>query len=152
TAVVTNCGNVTLTSITVSDNLYGNVGFIDALAPGGSTNLTKSVTNTSCGNFTNVVTASGFVFGESPIAASFANVCVVTENPCLVVTKTCNTVTIGQPNLVTAVVTNCGNVTLNNIAVSDNLYGSIGNIPSLAPGGSTNLTKSVTNTSCGNFT
>src|SRR5204862_47325 len=71
--------------------------------------------------------------------------------PCIGVTKTCNTVTIGQANLVTAVVTNCGNVALTNITVSDTLYGSIGTIASLPPGGTTNLTKSVTNT-CGNFT
>src|SRR5438477_936439 len=75
-----------------------------------------------------------------------------TQQPCLRVTKLCDKVTIGQPNLVTAVVTNCGTALLTSITVSDNLYGNIGFIASLAPNGSTNLTKSVTNNTCGAFT
>src|SRR5436309_9109243 len=59
---------------------------------------------------------------------------------CLRVTKTCDTVVVGQPNLVTAVVTNCGFVIITNITVSDNLYGNIGTIFSLSPGGSATLT------------
>src|SRR6185436_12145802 len=118
------------------------------------------------GNFTNVVTASGVSpCGPQPLSqedgggpapgtlvqAQSTNVCVVTANPCLGVTKTCDTVTIGQSNTVTAVVTNCGNVAITGISVTDNLYGIIGTIALLAPGETATLTKPVTNT-CGNFT
>jgi len=152
TAVVTNCGSIAITNISVTDNLYGSVGSIASLAPGGTATLTKSVTNT-CGNFTNVVTASGVDINGTPVQAQSTATCVVTENPCIGVTKTCNTVISGsgQPNLVTAVVTNCGNVPLHGITVLDNIYGSVGTIALLAPGGTATLTKSVTNT-CGVFT
>jgi len=149
TAVVTNCGNVPLHGITVTDNLYGSVGTIALLAPGGTATLTKSVTNT-CGTFTNIVTATGLSPCNTQVQAQSTATCAVTENPCIRVTKTCNTVTIGQANTVTAVVTNCGNVPLHGITVVDNLYGSFGTIALLAPGGTATLTKSVTNT-CGNF-
>jgi len=149
TAVVTNCGNVPLHGITVTDNIYGSVGTIASLAVGGTATLTKSVTNT-CGNFPNTVTAIGLSPCNTSVTNTSTATCVVTENPCIAVTKTCDTVKIGQANTVTAVVTNCGNVPLHGITVTDNIYGSVGTIASLAVGGTATLTKSVTNT-CGSF-
>src|SRR4029078_1479539 len=111
TAVVTNCGNVTLTGITVVDNLYGSIGTVASLDPGGTATLTLSVTNT-CGSFTNVVTATGVSPCNTQVQAQATNVCVVTENACIGVSKSCDTVVVGAANTVTAVVTNCGNVTL----------------------------------------
>src|SRR6267154_311914 len=83
--------------------------------------------------------------------AQGSDACELTVHPCILVIKTCDTVVIGQANLVTAVVTNCGNVALHGITVTDNIYGSVGTIALLSPGGTATLTKSVTNT-CGNFT
>jgi hypothetical protein len=149
--VVSNCGNITLTGISVVDNLYGTLTNGITLAPGASANYSRLVTNANCGNFTNIVTATGnSTCGSATNRAT--NVCVVTENPCLRVTKSCDTVNIGQANLVSAAVTNCGNVTITNITVVDNIYGNVGTITSLAPGAVVTLTKSVTNTDCGNFT
>jgi hypothetical protein len=107
------------------------------------------VTNT-CGTFPNTVTATGLTPCEAQVQATSTATCVVTEAPCIGVTKTCDTVVIGAANLVTAVVTNCGNVPLHGITVVDNIYGSVGTIALLAPGGTATLTKSVTNT-CGSF-
>src|SRR5207249_713299 len=139
----------TLTNVTIVDNVYGTVTTVASLAPGASQSYSKLVTNT-CGSFPDTVTATGSSICGSQVSASASATCVVNESPCIKVTKACDTVVIGQANLVTAVVTNCGNVPLHGISVSDNLYGSIGTITSLAVGGSATLTKSVTNT-CGNF-
>ncbi len=149
TATVVNCGIVTLNNIQVTDDLYGNIGTIASLAPGGTATLTKSVTNL-CGIFIDTVTVTGTDDSGNSVTASGSATCQVTENPCIAVTKTCDGVTVGQSNTVTAVVTNCGNVPINGIAVTDDLYGSIGTIVSLTPGGSATFTKTVTN-SCGNF-
>src|SRR5207244_1105357 len=111
-----------------------------------------SVTNNTCGAFTNVVTASGTSPCGTLVQAKSTDRKSVVEGKSIAVTKTCNTVVAGQPNLVTAVVTNCGNLVLTNITVSDDLYGSTGSIASLLPGGSTNLPTSVTNNTCGTFT
>ena len=48
---------------------------------------------------------------------------------CLAVTKTCQTAVVGQSQLISGTVTNCGNVTLTNITVSDNIAGAITNGP-----------------------
>jgi len=147
---VTNCGNVTLTNIVITDNLYGPLATIASLAPGASQNYSRLVTN-SCGNFPNTVTASARSVCGTPVSATATNVCVVTENPCIEVTKSCDRVNFGTPNTITALVTNCGNVRLTGITVTDNLYGSIGTVATLAPGGSATVSKLVTITNCGSF-
>jgi uncharacterized repeat protein (TIGR01451 family) len=40
---------------------------------------------------------------------------------------------IGSANTVSGSVTNCGNITITNIVISDNLYGTLVTIPTLAP-------------------
>ena len=70
TSVVSNCGNVTLTNVVITDNLYGQVATFASLAPGGFQSYSKLVTNT-CGNFTNIVTATGTASGSfSPVTTS----------------------------------------------------------------------------------
>src|SRR5207249_1791342 len=149
TAVVTNCGNVPLHGITVTDNIYGSIGTIATLAVGGTATLTKSVTNT-CGSFPDTVTATGLSPCNTTVTSSSNATCAVTESPCIGVTKTCDTVVVGQANFVTAVVTNSGYPYTTLIRSTDNIYGSIGTIATLAVGGTVTLTKSVINT-CGNF-
>jgi hypothetical protein len=145
---VSNCGNVTLTNVVLTDNVYGSVATFTSLAPGASQPYSKQVTNNTCGNFPDTVTATGVGLCGGQVSANATAHCIVTESPCIHVTKLCDTVGIGHANTVTAIVTNCGNVALHGITVTDNLYGSIGTTFSLPVGGTTNLTKSVTN-GCG---
>src|SRR6185436_17882391 len=70
--------------------------------------------------------------------------------PCIAVTKNCDTVVIGSANTISGVVSNCGNVTLTNIVITDNQYGAVTTFASLAPGASQSYSKRVTN-SCGSF-
>src|SRR5207245_533028 len=142
---VTNCGNVPLHGITVTDNIYGSIGTIATLAVGGTATLTKSVTNT-CGSFPDTVTATGLSPCNTTVTSSSTATCVVTESPCIGVTKTCDTVVTVHTRRSSDLVTNCGNVPLHGITVTDNLYGSIGTIATLAVGGTVTLTKSVINT------
>jgi hypothetical protein len=106
-----------------------------------------------CGPFTDTVVASGTDTADTPLSVFATNsaTCLVCTTPCIEVTKSCDTVAIGQANLVTAVVTNCGNIEINDIVVTDNIYGSIGTAASLAPGGTATFTKLVTNNTCGSF-
>src|SRR4029434_2674609 len=150
--VVSNCGNVMLTNITIVDNLYGSLATIASLAPNASQNYSRLVTNATCRNFTNVVTASGRSTCGTLVTALATNVCIVTESACIAVTKNCDSVAIGQGNLVSGVVTNCGSVTLSNITVVDNLYGRLATITALAPNTSQPYSRLVTNSTCGNFT
>jgi len=147
---VTNCGNITITNIVISDNLYGTLVTIPTLAPNSSQTYRALVTNNTCGNFLNIVTASGTTVCGAPIQAQATNTCVVTEAPCIAVTKNCDTVVVGLPNTVSGVVSNCGNVTLTNIVVQDNLYGQLTTFASLAPGASQPYSQLVTNL-CGSF-
>jgi hypothetical protein len=142
---VTNCGNITLTNLVISDNLYGTLATIPTLAPNTSQAYSRLVTNITCGNFENIVTASGTTACGAPITASATNTCVVTEAPCITVTMNCDTVVVGLPNTVSGVVSNCGNVTLSNIVLRDNLYGQLTNFASLAPGTSQAYSRLVTN-------
>jgi len=150
--VVTNCGNITLTNISIVDNLYGTLATIPTLAPGATAPYSRLVTNGTCGNFTNIVTATGRSLCGTQVSGNATNVCIVTELACIRVTKNCDTVVLGQANLVSGVVTNCGNVTLTNISIVDNIYGSVGNIASLAPGATAPYSRLVTNSVCGNYT
>jgi len=102
----------------------------------GNTNTVTARATSICGqNVTNTATAT----------------CPVTFTPCLRVTKNCDTVALGQLNTVSGVVTNCGNIAITNIVISDNIYGAITTIATLAPGASAPYSKLVSNNACGNF-
>src|SRR5262249_15292931 len=133
--VVSNCGNVTLTNIVITDNRYGSVASFVSLTPGASQSYSKTLTNT-VDSIRETVTASGSSICGTPIQATDNAVCTVTENPCIAVTKNCDTVVIGAANTISGVVSNCGNVTLTNIVITDNRYGSVATFVSLTPGAS----------------
>src|SRR5262249_52409677 len=117
--------------------------------PGGSQSYSKLVTN-SCGSFPDTVTATGRSICGSPVQATANANCTVTENPCISVTKKCDTVVISAADNLSGVVSKCGQGTLTNIMITDNLYGSVATFVSLAPGASQSYSKTVTNT-CGSF-
>src|SRR5205814_124450 len=113
---VTNCGNVTLSNITIVDSIVGSITNVPLLAAGDFVLYSKTVTAV-CGGNTNVVTATGTSPCGSPAPAHATNVCLTTEAPCITVTKACSTALVGAPQTISGAVTNCGNVTLTNITV-----------------------------------
>src|SRR5262249_46655243 len=84
--VVSNCGNVTLTNVVISDNILGSVTNIATLPIGGSVSYSKSFT-ASCNANTNTVTAVGTSICGTSVTNSATAVCNVTSSPCIAVTK-----------------------------------------------------------------
>ncbi len=126
---VTNNGNLTLTNIAVTDALTPACNFtIDSLAPGASSTVkTCSETNVTA-DFTNTanveaqpVDASGNAFGDTVTDSDTTAVDVV--HPAITISKTpdTQTVTSGGTASFTIRVTNTGDVTLTNVAVTDSL-------------------------------
>ncbi|MCR9017364.1 DUF7507 domain-containing protein, partial [Aquiflexum gelatinilyticum] len=120
TIVVTNTGNVTLSNVAVSDPLTGLNVSIPSLAPGAVESIPTSYTVTQsdidAGKVDNTASA---VVGAVNVSASES--VTATQNPELSITKTAtesNFAAVGDVLNYTIVVTNTGNVTLSNIAVS----------------------------------
>jgi len=126
--VVTNCGDVVLTGVTVVDNHAGTVLSLPSLAAHTSAPYTGTYTPTDnlCGPLTDTVTATGTapfdvpqVVGPATASAS----CPVCNNPCVSVTKNCADVpatsTAGGSYTVSGHADNCGNVPLQGVTVTD---------------------------------
>ncbi len=154
---VTNTGNVTLTSIGVTDTDLPGLSAITcpqpSLAPGASENCTATYVTTQAdvdaGKVTNTATAHGLPPGSiTPVVSppSTATVPAV-EEPGISVVKSASPTSFngpGQTITYTFVVTNTGNDTLTGIAVTDTDLPGLSPItcpqPSLAPGASENCT------------
>ncbi|WP_230146718.1 gliding motility-associated C-terminal domain-containing protein, partial [Pedobacter sp. Bi126] len=157
--VVTNTGNVTLNNIAVSDaNAVVTGSPVASLAPGASVTLTAVHTMTQSdldgGSVTNQAKATGKdpkgngvdKDSDDPSTATpdDPTVTIIPAAPSMSLAKSVNgTVpnTVGAALKYNLVVTNTGNVTLNNIAVSDaNAVVTGSPVASLAPGASVTLT------------
>lgn len=136
--IVTNCGDVPLTNIVVSDSVIGAITNVPYLTNGAFFAYSKTVT-APCGANTNVMTATATGVCGTPVVAHATNTCLVTENPCIAITKNCITnslVKAGDPVTFSGIVTNCGDVPLTNVVVFDTfLNQTILTVPSLAVGG-----------------
>ena len=148
TVVVTNSGNVTVKGITLSDTL---VTLTDAqkavgdLTPGASKTITYTYTvtqgNVDTGLFNNTVTATG----KDPENKDVSNSATATVNAegaeaKLSVTKKASPtsgVKVGETVTYTVEVTNSGNVTVNNLTLTDDHGSPTGFVTELAPGAST---------------
>ncbi len=150
---VTNNGNVPLNNVTVMDNQGVIVTCpVANLADGESMTCTGSGAATA-GQYTNIGTATGTLptgqnvtasnpdnyFGLSP-AISIVKLTNGTNND----TGTGPYVPVGSTVNWTYNVTNTGNVTLTNVAVTDNKIGAICTIGTLSPGAMASCTKSGT--------
>ena len=137
--VVSNCGNVSLTNIIITDNILGAVTNFGSLPPGTSLAYTKTFTAGCVGN-TNTVTARATTICGQNITNTATAACLVTENPCIAVTKNCNPPVVlnpGDPETFSGVVSNCGDITLTNVTLFDTLLNKIvATIPILPVGGS----------------
>jgi hypothetical protein len=163
---VSNCGDTPLRAITVRDNQPAPntpVLQVTALAPGAVTNFTGTYTSANiCGPFTDILTVEAVdaaVASNALCSASFVTnssapaTCTITYTPCINVTKVCSTNLLflcnSNPSVInfSGIVSNCGNITLTNVTLADDLIngGAVFlRIASLAPGAtapwSTNMT------------
>jgi uncharacterized repeat protein (TIGR01451 family) len=147
---VANVGNVTLTNITVIDDIIGDLSdqFPDTLDVG-SDPVTRQVQYTPVAGdgdpVTNTVTATGdWDAGETSDSVSDFAECTtdITHVPGIDVTKSCpQTVAFGADITYTITVTNTGNEALENVSVSDALLGgditAAFNLPDPLPVGNT---------------
>lgn len=131
TYTVTNNGSAPLTNVDVTDTVLGVVAADLSLAVGASQQFTKNETVTS--DRTRTVNASGD-FGATTVTSQASCVIDVIA-PALNVTVVPDSTlaTQGQDVTYTYTVDNTGDVTVNDITVSDNVYGALGTITSLAP-------------------
>ena len=138
----TNDGNLTLTNVKVEDALTGNVGenafTIDTLAPGEAQTfearyvvtendvLAGKVVNNATGTATDPTDPNET---KTPVTPGEKEDPIETPNPSLAVVKTSDktgVVKLGETITYTITVTNNGNVTINDIEVTDELTGNTG--------------------------
>ena len=148
---VTNDGNLTLTDITVTDELTGNVGDaawkVGSLEPGKSETFEAKYTVTEAdilkGEVVNVATAKGTSPDpekpEVPVDPGEKENPTVTPAPSLFISKeaaegTPAQVKLGDTINYTITVVNNGNVTLKNVKVKDSLTGDEETYEALKPG------------------
>ena len=138
--VVTNTGNVTLINIEVNDPLTGLSQTIPSLEPGADETIATEYTivqnDINSGEVENTATAS-FNYGGTDYREEDEETVSSTQGPAITIVKEADESTYssaGQVLHYTIVVTNTGNVTLTNIAVTDPLTGMNETIASIDPG------------------
>ncbi len=133
--VVKNTGNVTLTTLNVTDPSdggavtcalpAGGLAPTASLACSGTTTHTITQADVDAGSYSDTATATGADAHGAPFAGAPSTAIVnATASPGLTVAKTPSTTTIssvGQPVTYTIVATNSGNVTLSGVSVTDTL-------------------------------
>lgn len=140
TYVVTNTGDVTLFNVLVVDDHLGTIGTIPELGVGASASLSASTALTV--TTTNVVTVTAIDANEHPVSATAA-ARVEVFNPSISIVKTAapDIILAGEQVTYTYVVTNTGDIALNDVAVTDDVLGAIGIVGTLLPGESATLSK-----------
>ncbi|MGW8483239.1 DUF7507 domain-containing protein [Microbacterium sp. NPDC055903] len=158
--LVTNTGNVTLTDVAVQEGEFSGAGELSAvlcpedasvLAPGDQVTCTATYTvvqaDVDAGTVTNTATATGNPpSGEAPVSPESAVAVPSAPAPGLDVVKTASVEeasTVGQAITYSFVVTNTGNVTLEDVSVDEGEFSGTGalsaidcpeGVASLAPG------------------
>ena len=137
---VTNTGNVTLSNVSVTDPLPGLATIIPAsvtLNPGDSETFTATYTITladmNAGKVDNTATATGTPPTGPAVTATDSETITANQNPSIRIVKTADKtagIQEGDVILYTYVVTNTGNITINNVSVEDNHPGT-GNLSDL---------------------
>ncbi len=149
TFIVTNTGNVTLTSVGVDDPKVGSVSCPDTtLVPGASTTCTATYTLTQAdvdaGQVVNTATAGGTPPTGDPVTGTDSVTTPIEQTPSISLTKSADvTSELMAGDLVnyTFLLTNTGNVSLDTIEVSDPMLEAVTcPVTTLAPGESTTCT------------
>uniref|UniRef100_UPI00047C3D2A DUF7507 domain-containing protein n=1 Tax=Algoriphagus mannitolivorans TaxID=226504 RepID=UPI00047C3D2A len=140
TLTVTNTGNMMLNSVKITDPLTGYDNLFGQMVPGQVVEIQTSYTVTQSdidsGSILNVATVEGFG-GETKVSDSAEAIVTANQNPAIKVEITDNNPTLEKPGdeiPYTIVVTNTGNVTLDNVTVVDTVTGTVVNVGTLAPG------------------
>ncbi|HMQ37536.1 MAG TPA: LPXTG cell wall anchor domain-containing protein [Micropruina sp.] len=131
--LVTNAGNVTLTSVSVADPKVGAVDCpVDVLAPEASTTCTATYTLTQAdvdaGEVVNTATASGTPPAGDPVTNDSTVTTPIAGAPAMTLVKSAGTPsgnTAGSTIAYSFLVTNTGNVTLTSVSVSDPKVGAV---------------------------
>ena len=129
TYTATNTGSVALTDLSVSDDKLGPITLASTtLAPGESTTGTATYTVTAAdvgGAITNLATGTATDPEGDPIPGTPDEETVDTAGITIVKTVDLDSVTVGDIATYTFVITNVGNVTLTDIALTDDKIGPI---------------------------
>uniref|UniRef100_UPI00047AB329 DUF7507 domain-containing protein n=1 Tax=Algoriphagus vanfongensis TaxID=426371 RepID=UPI00047AB329 len=140
TIVVTNTGNVTLSNVTVDDDLTGFSNNEGTLEPGESLTVTTDYTVTQAdldnGSITNLASATGTDPDGGQTDGEDGTTVEAIQNPDITIEKSTSATTyeeVGEVIPYTLVVTNTGNVTLTDVTVEDPLTGYTENFGTLAP-------------------
>jgi uncharacterized repeat protein (TIGR01451 family) len=148
--LVTNTGNVTITSFTVSDPLSGLSAIscgVSTLSPLASTTCTATYTvkqaDVDAGVINNTATVNGQTAAAGPVTDTKSLSTPLTKTPGVTIVKSSNataTTKVGDTVAFQFLVTNTGNVTITSFAVADPLPGlsavNCGSTTSLAPSAS----------------
>jgi gliding motility-associated-like protein/uncharacterized repeat protein (TIGR01451 family) len=139
--VVENTGNVTISTITVSDPLTGMNRNIASLAPGNKADFTETYNITQAdinsGSVTNTATASGQDPGGQTVNTTGSATVTAVLNQSLSISKNASSESFSSAGDIityTISVENTGNITLSNITVTDPLTAMNQTIATLAPG------------------
>lgn len=146
---VTNTGDVDLNDVYVTDDRFGAIGTIASLPFNTSQSISKDfpvpgkVVGPNCdtGHY-NVATVTGEDPTNTPVTPDTDDHCTELADPKIEVTKSGpGQVHAGDTATFTFKVTNTGNVALTNVVVTDDQFGSIGTIASLAVGATQTISK-----------
>ena len=136
TFTVSNCGNRALTSVTVNDTVYGDLTADFVAANSGSDTLALAATVVFTKNHTlaasdpDMLTNTVTVTGLDPLSKQYSHSdteSVDVLRPCIEVVKTVDPTyaNMGEQVVYTYTVTNCGNVDLHDVTVSDDRLGDL---------------------------
>ena len=144
TLTATNDGNVTLTNVTVSDDLTNDSTTCASVAPGGTCVLIVTYVVTQADVDAGEILNTGTADSDQTDPVDDPETVPVPQNPALSIDKALTgnadedqsgTVSLGDTLEYTLTATNVGNVTLTNVTVSDDLTGDSTTCASVAPGG-----------------
>jgi uncharacterized repeat protein (TIGR01451 family) len=153
TYYITNAGNITLTNITLTDNLLGSITpATTTLGPTASTTGTATTLVTEAdlpGPITNTATVTGTYLASNFTTATTTETVAITYTTLITVDKIAASsaglpANIGDTITYTYRITNSGTVTLSSITLNDDRLGSIAVVSTtLMPGQSTEVTRTI---------
>ncbi|MEN2280515.1 gliding motility-associated C-terminal domain-containing protein [Algoriphagus sp. SE2] len=149
--IITNSGNVTLSSLTVTDPLTNLNQALSDLIPGESVTISTGYSilqgDLDAGQVVNTATVSGQDTNGGSLATSSNATVTAIQNPGIQLTKTVNPTSytkVGDVLTYTLTVENTGNETLDNVTVTDPLTGLTQNVGTLTPGQNQTVTTGYT--------
>lgn len=147
---VQNAGNITLTNVTILNSQSGGTPIftVATLTPGAIASYSGSYVAPANCSSTSLSTATGRSICGVATTNTVSSTCVIVTTPLLALTQTCPVSPVSPGGLFTYTgsVSNAGNITLNNVVVTNSQSGitPLITIATLVPGASSNFTGSYT--------